>query len=238
MPKINKKFVLVSGDSDACVPIEVLNLQQIHKLLKSSYLIKWFLQNTRIQNNDKMVQLPIGLDYHTISNNPNYIWKLPNENHLPCDQELILVNIKEKSKPFYDRIHKIYVNFTKTNDRFKDRENCVKSISNSLIISNNVFTKRTDNWNIMSTYSFILSPFGNGMDCHRTWEALCLGCIPIVKAPDFTKMFENLPVLIVNTWNEVNQELLDKTILEFKTKTFQYEKLNLKYWIDKIKLIN
>ena len=157
---------------------------------------------------------------------------------MPCDQELILVNIKEKSKPFYDRIPKIYVNFTKQNDRFKHRENSIKSISNNLMIFNNVFTKRTNNWNIMSTYSFILSPFGNGMDCHRTWEALCLGCIPIVKAPDFTKMFENLPVLIVNNWNEVNQELLDKTILEFKTKTFQYEKLSLKYWTNQIKLIN
>jgi hypothetical protein len=90
----------------------------------------------------------------------------------------------------------------------------------------------------MSKYSFILSPFGNGMDCHRTWEALCLGCIPILMAPGFKKMFENLPVLIVNNWSDVNQELLNKTITEFQTRTFDYEKLSLKYWVDKIKLIN
>ena len=28
---------------------------------------------------------------------------------------------------------------------------------------------------------FVLSPPGNGIDCHRTWEALFLGAIPIVK---------------------------------------------------------
>jgi hypothetical protein len=50
-------------------------------------------------------------------------------------------------------------------------------------------------------------------------------------------MFENLPVLIVDNWSEVNNELLLKTIAEFKQRTFNYEKLCLKYWTDKI-LIN
>ena len=238
LPKINKRFVLVSGDSDLCVPAEILNLQETHTLLNSPYLIKWFLQNTQIQNNYKMIQMPIGLDYHTILNNPTHNWKSKNESHLPGAQELILVNIKEKSQPFYDRVPKIYVNFSKGNDRFNDRKSSLKSIPTNLMVFNDAFTKRTVNWNIMSKYTFILSPFGNGMDCHRTWEALCLGCIPILRAPGFKKMFENLPVLIVNNWFEVNQELLDKTISEFQTKTFHYEKLGLKYWIDKIKLIN
>jgi hypothetical protein len=73
------------------------------------------------------------------------------------------------------------------------------------------------------------------MDCHRTWESLCLGCIPIIKAPNFSQLFENLPVLIVNDWKEVTQELLNKTINDFKTKLFNHEKLNLKYWVNKIK---
>jgi hypothetical protein len=236
--KINKMFVLVSGDSDLCVPVEALKANEIGKLLNSPYLIKWFLQNTQVQYNPKMIQMPIGLDYHTISNNQGHNWKSENENHLPGAQELILVNIKENSKPFHDRIPKIYVNFSKGNDRFKDRIKSVKSIPNNLMVFNDKFTKRTLNWNIMSKYSFILSPFGNGMDCHRTWEALCLGCIPILMAPGFKKMFENLPVLIVNNWSDVNQELLNKTITEFQTRTFDYEKLSLKYWVDKIKLIN
>ena len=236
--KINKMFVLVSGDSDLCVPVEALKANEIGKLLNSPYLIKWFLQNTQVQYNSKMIQMPIGLDYHTISNNPGCNWKSENENHLPGAQELILVNIKENSKPFHERISKIYVNFSKGNDRFKDRVGSLKSIPHNLMVFNDKFTKRTLNWNIMSKYSFILSPFGNGMDCHRTWEALCLGCIPILRAPGFKKMFENLPVLIVNNWSDVNQGLLDKTIEEFKTRTFDYEKLSLKYWVDKIKLIN
>lgn len=237
LPKINKMFVLVSGDSDLCVPKEILNSQQFNTLINSHFLIKWFLQNTQVQNNPKMIQLPIGLDYHTISNEPRHGWKLPHESHLPGAQELTIVNIKKISNPFYERIPKIYVNFSKNNDRFGDREYSVKNISRELMVINDIFTKRTENWNIMSTYAFVLSPFGNGMDCHRTWEALCLGCIPIIKAPNFRKMFENLPVLIVENWSEVNNELLLKTIDEFKQRIFNYEKLTLKYWINKIKLI-
>ena len=33
----------------------------------------------------------------------------------------------------------------------------------------------------LSSYKFALSPEGNGIDCHRTWECLYLGVIPIVK---------------------------------------------------------
>ena len=46
-------------------------------------------------------------------------------------------------------------------------------------------------------------------------------------------MYEDLPVLIINEWNEVNEELLNATIERFKTTTFNYDKLLLKYWVDK-----
>jgi hypothetical protein len=238
LPKINNKFVLVSGDSDMCVPREALNIKETSILLKSHYLIRWFIQNTQIQDNDKIIQLPIGLDYHTILSNKNHQWKLPNESHLPEDQENILVNIKEKIKPFYERIPKIYVNFSKNNDRFGDRKKSLESIADNILVINNDFTPRTINWQNITKYTFVLSPFGVGMDCHRTWEALCLGCIPIVRAPNFKKMFKDLPVLIVDNWSDINQNLLQKTIEEFREKEFNYDKLTLSYWINKIRNVN
>jgi hypothetical protein len=238
LPKIKNKFILVSGDSDMCVPREALNIKETSTLLKSHYLIRWFIQNTQIQDNDKIIQLPIGLDYHTISSNKNHQWKLANESHLPEDQERVLVDIKEKFKPFYERIPKIYVNFSKKNDRFGDRQKSLESIPQSLLVINADFTPRTINWQNITNYAFVLSPFGIGMDCHRTWEALCLGCIPIVRAPNFKKMFEDLPVLIVDNWSDITQTLLQKTITEFRTKEFKYDKLTLSYWVNKIRNIN
>jgi hypothetical protein len=83
-------------------------------------------------------------------------------------------------------------------------------------------------------YAFVVSPLGNGLDCHRTWEALCIGCIPIVKTSPLDSLYEDLPVLIVQNWYDISKELLEKTIEEFKNKKFNYDKLLLKYWVDYI----
>ena len=90
LPFIKYKFVLVSGDSDLCVPKEILTMNEAIILLKNPYLLKWFAQNTRVQYNDKIVQMPIGLDYHTIANYPNCPWRLPEEKSSPTFQEEIL----------------------------------------------------------------------------------------------------------------------------------------------------
>lgn len=236
LPFIKHKFVLVSGDSDLCVPKEILTMKETLILLQNPYLLKWFAQNTRMQDNEKIVQMPIGLDYHTISNNPDCSWRLPEEKHLPRFQEEILIKIRNDMIPFYERIPKIYINFTKSSDRFGQRSKSLQIIPNNLLIKNDTFTPRTNNWKEMVKYTYILSPAGIGLDCHRTWEALCLGCIPIVCIPEFTNMFEDLPVLVIKTWDEITEELLNKTIEEFKNKTFNYDKLTLKYWKDRIML--
>ena len=44
---------------------------------------------------------------------------------------------------------------------------------------------------------------GNGLDCHRTWELLYLGCIVITRTSPLDPLFEGLPVVIVRDWEEV-----------------------------------
>lgn len=239
LPNINNKFVLVSGDSILCVPMEALSQKETFKLLNSSLLIRWFTQNTRIQDNNKIIQIPIGLDYHTIFSNPNHRWKKNDEPHLPIFQENILFEVIKESPFFLERKNKIYVNFSISNDRFHDREKSLQTISPNLLEINNNFIKRTDNWKEMSTYKFILSPFGMGMDCHRTWESIALGCVPIICAPNFRNLFDGFNVLIVNDWNEITEELLNSylnTIGNNELNNINNEKLNLEYWVNRINI--
>ena len=88
-------------------------------------------------------------------------------------------------------------------------------------------------------YAFVVSPFGNGLDCHRTWEALALGCIPIIMTSGLDSLYDDLPVLIVKDWSDVTEEMLMKVVNEFKGKhekgLFNYDKITLKYWVDKIR---
>ena len=45
-----------------------------------------------------------------------------------------------------------------------------------------------------------MSPQGNGLDCHRTWEALILKTIPIVRTSSLDPLYEGLPVVVVHEW--------------------------------------
>lgn len=49
---------------------------------------------------------------------------------------------------------------------------------------------------------FVPSPRGNGIDCHRTWEAIYAGAVPVVLRRDWAFEHLALPVLVVDTWAE------------------------------------
>ena len=55
----------------------------------------------------------------------------------------------------------------------------------------------------LSESKFVLSPAGNGFDCHRTWEAMYLGAIPILRRAHWPFIRKNLPVLIVDEWEDL-----------------------------------
>lgn len=52
--------------------------------------------------------------------------------------------------------------------------------------------------------TFVLSPPGNGPDCHRTWEAIYLGAIPVIRRGTVSpSIVDSLPVLQVDDWQEL-----------------------------------
>jgi len=186
----------------------------------------------------KLKQIPIGLDYHTIHNNPQHRWISTTKNKpqivTPVEQEQALLHIRKNMDPFYHRKIQIYSNVMLCPDRFMDRVSAIRTIPPNLIQEQTKFIPRIDTWKNMLECAFVLSPFGNGMDCHRTWEALLCGCIPIVRSYVFRDLFEGLPVLMVDTWEEVTLARLKSVLYEFKLKhqngEFQYDKLDLAYY--------
>lgn len=228
LPSIKNRFILVTGDSDLSMWHESVDEDAAQSLLNSELLIKWFGQNFPLLSHPKCEHIPIGLDYHTISNNPNHHWKVSGEGSSPLEQEKTLISIRQQMKPFWQRDGKIFANCFESFDRFDDRKSARYQIPPELIKIE--YGPRTQTWNSISKSSFVLSPLGTGYDCHRTWESLCLGAIPIVRGNHFVKLFSDLPVLRVYRWSDINQNLLDKTIEEFREKEFNYQKLTLKWW--------
>jgi hypothetical protein len=82
----------------------------------------------------------------------------------------------------------------------------------------------------LKKHRFMVSPAGNGLDTHSTWEALLAGCIPIVPRSALDPMFEDLPVWLVDSWEEVTAEAVLRHEQEWKVKTFKWEKLFQPSW--------
>jgi len=82
----------------------------------------------------------------------------------------------------------------------------------------------------LSSHKFAISPQGNGVDCHRTWECLYLGVIPIVQKSNPMSYFNDLPILFVDDYEVIDDDFLNNHYETFKTTNFNLDKLNIDYY--------
>jgi len=87
----------------------------------------------------------------------------------------------------------------------------------------------------LAQHYYVFSPPGAGIDCHRTWEALYVKTVPIVKDIYAMSFFKDLPMLFVKDYSEVTPELLLENLPRFK-KMFEttIPKLDFTYWKNRI----
>jgi len=233
LDSIDKPYILVVAQSDYSFP-EVLG-ENSSKYIDTSKCIHIFAQNATIMHH-KVTALPIGLDYHS---QMEFDDAFGEPSASPKAQEKVLQEIKDGSAPFAKRKLMCYANFNSKADpgskKFGyDRENAIKEIQKELIEYQEEKIPRSDTWRRQVQYAFVICPHGNGLDCHRQWEALCLGCIPIVVTSPIDVLYKDLPVLIVKKWSDITHQLLQDTVNKFKDTRFNYDKLLLSYWVDKI----
>lgn len=100
-----------------------------------------------------------------------------------------------------------------------------------------VYTEMKSNGNNFLNYinnvkksKFVLSPIGNGIDCHRNWECLMVGSIPIIMRNNFTNnIYSDMPVLLIDNINNVNENMLND-YLKNELNNKNIEKLSCEYW--------
>ena len=63
----------------------------------------------------------------------------------------------------------------------------------------------------MKDHKFMICPQGHGIDCHRNWELLYMRRVPVMKqSPYFARLMRGFPVLFVDRWEDITEELLIK----------------------------
>lgn len=210
LPNYSIPFVLVTGDSDCTV----YQTDFANVLLNSPLVLHWFAQNCDIKH-PKVTSMPIGLDYHTFANK----WS-------PLDQERQLIECSKNT----DKKNLCFGNYHFFLHR-GNRTEAYNTINKDLCHYIPNYIERDEMWKLQSEYKYTISPLGGGLDCHRTWETLCLGSIPIVQTSPLDILYEGLPVIIVKEWSDITKELLDNYEIPSNC---NMDKITLNYWMEKI----
>eukprot|EP00730_Choanoeca_flexa_P011819 TRINITY_DN2825_c0_g1_i1.p1 TRINITY_DN2825_c0_g1~~TRINITY_DN2825_c0_g1_i1.p1 ORF type:complete len:379 (+),score=56.51 TRINITY_DN2825_c0_g1_i1:154-1290(+) len=196
-------YVIVTGCSDVSLS---KHGDEVHQALANDKLVRWYAQNSDLDDHPKITRLPIGIDFHTLAWR-SYKWNTYRT--MPQDQNSMLLQLSHQAIN-QQRDLAILINFKIRGE--DERSRAVKSLESRLPAS--MFVKpgaapRKQVWEATTQVEFVLSPPGVGMDCHRTWEALALGTIPIVlNEQPFAHVYQGYPVITVDSWDEVTEDAL------------------------------
>ncbi len=207
-PKINVPYVLVTHNADHGAPGDFVNY------LDDPKIIHWFGQNPTAIH-PKFTPIPIGV---------------ANRYCVKISDPAVITKVRTT---FAEKKHLLYVNVGTTHP---ERAQVLEILKHG----EQFFFKASPKpfmlyLQDLSVSKFVLSPRGNGLDCHRTWEALLMDCIPIVKTSLLDPLFDGLPVLIVDDWQVVTKDFLEKKWQEFSQKQWCPDRMFVDYWINKIR---
>jgi hypothetical protein len=188
---LQNKFILIMHNCDE-------SIDEKHMIIfeRVENLEKIFTVNVNVKH-EKVIPIPIGLS--------NKQWEYGDE------AALLDIMSKNNTKEFF-----LYFYFSIGTNPSK-RQECYNKIHAK---GYNFQPRRNfkNNLDTLSRHKFCISPDGNGIDCHRTWESLWLKVVPICTYSPHIEHFKNLglPIIIINDWNELDLDNLEK----------EYDKIN------------
>lgn len=230
-PLLKQPIVLITHNSDASVD------ERYGAALDNPQIISWFAQNVKLDH-PKLTALPIGI--------ANAQWR--------HGDVAALARVAARAHPWRSGL---YVNFeVSTNPKLLGpllealrtkrfsvmgrrrplHSHILQWVANLCGVSCTV-NDRLQPYPAyladMAQWRFCVSPPGNGIDCHRTWEALYLGVIPVVVS-SAGGLLDHLPCIIVDDIAAVTPEGLEAALLNLNG-PFAWGKLTLSYWRKRIR---
>jgi hypothetical protein len=177
-PRLTMRFVLVTAGGDYSTP------GQYCRHLDDQRIIRWFGCNCDLAtSHPKFEPVPLGFA----------------DPHWPHGDQAAMMRVHRRMLPVTDKPLKAHASFH-LNLSHPDRYGVWQKLRRN---ANVVFEPRRIPpellWIHHVCYAFEICPRGNGLDCHRTWEALLLRSIPIVRTSTLDPLYEGFPVVIIST---------------------------------------
>ena len=189
--------------------------EEYRKFLDHPRVISWYAQNANIEH-PKLRSIPLGL--------ANKRWE-----HGDVDEfESVL-------QASIGREHLVYMNFNIQTSP-DERSEVFDMFSKKDFVHSAPERPFRDYLHDLRGSKFSLSPQGRGVDCHRVWESILMGTIPIVKNCRNISFYKDMPILIVDKWDDVSKDFLNEEYAKI-SKSCTNSKLFLDYWIDELGLL-
>lgn len=182
---------------------------------KPDCISKWYSINVDYIHKD-LIPIPIGV--------ANF--------HSKNLSQTIFTNNVEINNFFANKDFLLYLNFN-PNTNFEHRKGLYKFFSKmNWVNSDSATLQHIEYKKNLSSHSFSLAPWGNGIDTHRFWETLYSGTIPITRKHLMYEFFSSIPKVLVSDYKEISQEFLETELkkLQKKIHMFDLKECDFKYW--------
>jgi len=227
-----KPFILLTGHSDYEVDDELVKKY-------SDYFANWFGVNN-VSSDIRTTGLPLGLcNYSLITTSPEFLFDYTGENtktHRNFGMDEFVTEMWQSPKT--NNIMML-LNFSVYSH--SSRQQVLDTfIGHPLAVNKSKFYERLDYLLDLRQARFCISPRGNGIDCHRFWEALYAGCVPIVEQSPVFRDFNGLPFISVDKLdgthitNAMLTEASRQVDAGLACGRLNYHKLYISYWLELI----
>lgn len=218
--RISVPYILVSGDVGGWFPDP-----KNSRILYDPKLAAWFCKNLVFSRHPKLFQLPMGQDVTVFdSTRAQYNHLISAVVHKGSAEKKYLLHMCFLPRPHGDR--------DKIAAMFANEPYCYSINRPGESIDQWSFRSAQQFYRDLAESTFTLSPLGLETDSVRTWEALVLGCIPVVEHTFLDPQYEGLPVVIVHDWSEINERFLRAKYEELKG--FKTDKAYFDFWRDQM----
>lgn len=156
--------------------------------LKIPTNLKWFMPNCNV-NHPRIYHIPFGVNKAECD-----VFKYDDILKLPHRKPRLYLNFSEHT--FQRRM--LNIHFANKDWAYvveKDHPNSPAPYSHQEYLFH------------MSVNNYVLCPTGVGLDSHRVWEALYLGCVPVMERDHWNSWMEGrLPVILVDDFYDIDSE--------------------------------
>ena len=194
-------------------------------------LNKWFTVNKDYED-DIIIPIPIGLESVYLRVNATSHLGKYSSYVVGAINKIKYIDNLAKQKIDHDKL--IYLNI---NPRTypSERQHVLNLFQEEGWVTNKKSVSWQEYYKDIASHKFVFSPRGNGIDCHRTWEALYLRTIPIVRESLHMNEFKDLPILFIKNWEDISYNYLSTKYEEMSSKLYDLSKMKISYWQERMR---